>query len=78
MFKIKRVRQATQSWDWSVPEIAVNNFFSQRDLSERQDRSDGDETASVISLKPEQKVAVNALLYTGEDVFIVSLMAFVL
>ena len=77
MFKIKRVRQATQSCDWSVPEIAVNGFFSQQDLSERQDRSDRDETASIKSLKPEQKVAVNAL-FTGEDVFIVSLMAFVL
>ena len=27
LFKIKPVRQATQSCDWSVPEIAVNGFL---------------------------------------------------
>ena len=27
LFKIKSVRQATQSCDWSVREIAVNGFF---------------------------------------------------
>ena len=31
LFIIKRVRQATQSCDWSVPKIAVNGFFSQQD-----------------------------------------------
>ena len=41
------------------------------------ERAEGQISASIISLKPEQKVAVNALL-TGEDVFIVSLMEFVL
>ena len=35
--KIKRVRQATQSCDWSVPEIAVNGFFSQQDLSSKRE-----------------------------------------
>ena len=68
LFKIKRVRQATQIYDWSVPEIVVNGFFSQQDLSVISDR---DGIAS-ISLKSEQKITVNALLI-GEDVFIVSL-----
>ena len=76
MFKIKRVHQAAQSCDWSVPEIVVNGFFSQQDRKKAVVSiaiSDHDETAS-ISLKPEQKVTVNALL-TGEDVLIVSLMS---
>ena len=38
LLKIKRVRQATQSCDWSVPEIAVNGFFSQQDLTSRTER----------------------------------------
>ena len=39
LFKMKRVRQATQSCDWSVPEIAVNGF-SFRSRTSASDRTD--------------------------------------